>query len=271
MEPAALAAQQAAIQDVRARFERGELTADAFERALDALLLARDAEECRIILRALPASPLASLAALEPPRAPAAPLPAPAAPLPAPAPAAFAPTPRKRIVAVMSQTKKVRRPWRLDPNAHAVAVMGEVKLDLRLAELPPHALLRVTAVMGTVMLYVPLGVRVSVRSTAVMSDVGALDEHASGVVAFGHEEHAPDDDPGTPRLEIEVFALMSNVQVVLAGPRTATISELVRGTVEAAVSGFRRGLQQGTSPRPPLPDAAPDPADPRLRRTSSLR
>src|SRR5579884_3864800 len=210
MEPADLATQQAAIQEVRARFERGELSSDTFERALDALLLAHDAEECRIILRSLPISPLASLAALEPPRPPAAP------PSPAPVPAGLVPAPRKRIVAVLSQAKKMRRPWRLDPSAHAVAVMGEVKLDLRLAELPPHASLRVTAVMGTVVLYVPLGVRVSVRSTAVMSDIGALGEHASGVVAFGHEEHAPDEDPAAPRLEVEVFALMSNVQVVLA-------------------------------------------------------
>src|SRR5579872_5490300 len=125
VQPGAVAAQRAAIQEARTRYERGELTYDAFRRALDALVLARDAAECQAILDALPVSPLAALSALDAP--------------PLPIPTTAAPPERKRIVAFMSQVKKLRRPWQLGESTDAIAFMGEIKLDLRLAELPPQA------------------------------------------------------------------------------------------------------------------------------------
>src|SRR5262249_499342 len=126
VEPTPLQAQQAAIQEVRARYERGELSFEDFRRVLDALVLARHADECEAILHALPESSGArALAALDPP-----------APL---APAPVVETPRRRMVAFMGQVKKLRRTWRLEPSTHTVAFMGEVDLDLNLAELPPQA------------------------------------------------------------------------------------------------------------------------------------
>ena len=243
MEPTTPTAQQAAVQEARARYERGELSYDTFRRALDALMLAQNADECAAILRALPASPLVALTALDKPVPPA---PAPPAPL----------ARRKRYVAVMSQTKKVRRRWHLAPRTSAVAVMGEVRLDLNQADLPPQASLRVTAVMGTVLIHVPRGVRVTVRSTALLGDVNALGEHASGVVAFGHEEHVPSPDSATsappaasdpPRLDIHVFALMSNVQIRLTDRPLVSVGEVVREMVAFAAEGIHRGLQQRAS------------------------
>lgn len=241
MQPTTLEAQQAALREVRARYERGELTSETFERALDALLMARDAEDCAAVLAALPPHPLAALAALD-----TAPPPSPPAP-----PATARDT--RRIVAFMSETKKLRRPWRLAASMQTLALMGEVKLDLRLAELPPQATMRVSAIMGSVVLYVPRTVRVTVRSSVYLSDVDALGEHTSGVVTFGHEEHAPPSGTASgPTLDVEVFALMGNVRVVLVDERGVTIRELVRDAVQAATDGIARGLRQGSAPRPTI-------------------
>ena len=74
---------------------------------LDRIVAAGSAKECDAILRELPASPAAPLAALNPPL---------------PAPAVFS---AQAIVAVMGQTKKLRRAWVLRPEAHVTGFMGE--------------------------------------------------------------------------------------------------------------------------------------------------
>jgi len=238
-EPTALAAQRAAIQAARTRYERGDLSYDAFRRALDALVLARDSAECQTILDALPVSPLAALAALDSP--------------PPTSPVTASPPHHKRIIAFMSQIKKLRRPWQLGESTHAVAFMGEIKLDLRLAGLPSQGKLYVTAVMGAVTILVPRSVRVTVHSTIIMSDTHALGEGVTGMFGFGHEEHAPASGPATAQLDIEVFSLMGNVKIVLTGERpTVSVSELVRDALRAVAAGAQRGLRQGASQYPSL-------------------
>lgn len=238
-EPAAVKAQRAAIQEARSRYERGELTYDAFRRALDAIVLARNTDECQAILAALPTAPLATLSALEasPPMA-----------------AAAAPRERQRITAFMSQVKKIRRPWKLEANARALALMGEIKLDLCLAELPPHATLRVTAFMGTIIIYVPRSVRVAVRSRVIMGAVVALGETVNGVIASGHDEHAPPPGTTPPLLDIEVACYMGNVRVVLTdGAAPISISELVRNALRAIATEAARGLREGARQYSALP------------------
>lgn len=233
VDPTAPAAQQAAIQEVRARYERGHLSFEAFRRALDALLLARNADECEVILRELPASPSATLAALETTDL---------------APPDVAPQPRhKWIAAFMGQTQKMRRPWRLAPRTHVYAFMGDVKLDLNLAELPTQAQVQVVAVMGSVTLYVPRGTHVSVRSAVVLGDTNAMSESISGVVAFGHEEHTASQVPSSAHLQVDVFAMMASVKVALTDGPTVSIRELLRDVVQSAADGVRRGLAQGAS------------------------
>jgi cell wall-active antibiotic response 4TMS protein YvqF len=233
VEPTPLQAQQAAIQEVRVRYERGELSFDDFKRALDALMLARDADECQAVLRALPASSHATaLAALDPPA-----LPAVSAPL------------------VEGQRKRI------------VAFMGEVQLDLNLAELPPQVNMQLSVIMGSVILYVPPSARVTVRSTVLLGEANALGENTNGVVAFGHEQHDPADAAPRADIEIEAFILMGSVKVVLAEKPPVSISEMVRNALRAAAEGMQRGLQAPApqasldAPRgqPQLPRAAEPP------------
>ena len=184
MEPTPLQAQQAAIQEVRARYERGELSFEDFKRALDALVLAQDADECQAILQALP--PLIPQRHWR--RSTACPAP------PVPAPQVM--RQRKRMVAFMGQVKKCAAPG--GSNQHdTVAFMGEVNLDLNLADLPPQAKMQLTVIMGEVTIYVPPSARVTVRSTVLLSEVNALGESTNGVVGFGHEQHDP--RAGLPR------------------------------------------------------------------------
>jgi Cell wall-active antibiotics response 4TMS YvqF len=233
-ESALLAAQRLAIQDLRSRFEYGELPVETFRETLDALVLARDTVECQSLMSRLPVAPLSVLSALEPASA-----------------VLVAPVyPHRRIVAFMSQIKKTRRPWRLAPLMHAVAIMGDVQLDLSKAELPPRAKMRIYSIMGAVRVLVPKDVRVIVRSTALLGGVKALGEGVSGVIAFGHEEHEPAaaadmaTAPTSPRsqIEIEIFVLMGDAHIKLIEAQIPTIGALVRDVLQAAATGMRRGL-----------------------------
>jgi Cell wall-active antibiotics response LiaF, C-terminal len=226
-----LAAQRTAIQDLRARFERGELPIETFRETLDSLVLARDPDECQSLMRQLPDAQLAVLSALEPASALLV------------TPVYY---PHRRIVAFMSAVKKLRRPWRLAPLTRVVAFMGDVQLDLSKADVPPQARIRVYSIMGSVRILAPKDIHVTVRSTALLGDVNALGESVSGVAAWGHEEHEPslEAEPVDARaqVEIEAFTLMGNVHVKLIEPQIPTIGSLVRDVLQAAAMGVRRGL-----------------------------
>lgn len=251
-----VAAQRNAILQIRGRYERGELPFDTFRDGLDALTKAQAPEECAAILRDLPHSPLATLAALEPS--------APSASAQAPAPAA-----RRHITAFMSETKKIRNTWSLAPDTHVRAMMGAVKLDLRRAQLPPQAHMTISATMSEVIVYVPDDVQVTVRSSAIMSEVKALGESVAGVIASSHEEYIPAQGEPRARLVIEVSALMGAVNIAKVSANAATvvdIADIARDTLRAALEGMRRGWENGgqgeslpsPSTRPGLPGASAD-------------
>lgn len=248
-----VAAQRSAILQLRARYERGELPFDAFRTALDAITEAQNPEDCANILRDLPHSPLATLAALEPlPQAPQ--LPSVRAPMAPMAPAA----PRKRISAFMSETKKTRSAWTLAPNTHVRAMMGSIRLDMRRAQLPPEAYLRVKVTMGEVIILVPDDVAVSVRSTAIMGEVIAMGESVAGMIASGEEEHIPTHTEPRARLTIDVSTLMGSVNVRLVNNTTTAISDMARDALRAALEGVRRGFENGSYGAPlPAPNAPP--------------
>jgi hypothetical protein len=211
MQQRALAAQQSAIGEVRGRYERGEISIEAFKRALDALLLARTAEECQAILDELPAAPGKALDALAPRVVAAAPA---------------EPSRMGWLVALMGGVNRTRRPWHLAAQTFGLAVMGGIELDLRLASLPQEGILRILAVMGGATIRVPPGVRVTVRSAVVMGGVNALGEDTGGMIAFGHAQSAFPVGAAEPtsQLEIQVIAIMGGVEVKQVPARPAAVS-----------------------------------------------
>jgi hypothetical protein len=88
----------------------------------------------------------------------------------APLPEAFAPE-RDRIVSVMAQTRR-HGLWQLPRHLDLWSVMSETHLDLTEARLSPGVTeIHIRAVMATVKVIVPPGVRVVVQPSAFMADV----------------------------------------------------------------------------------------------------
>jgi hypothetical protein len=112
-----------------------------------------------------------------------------------------APVEREWVVAVMGDTKRQGR-WRVERPLAAVAVMGDVVLDLRGAEVPQGEVdITATAVMGDVKIYVPDGVDVQLSGIAVMGDKKvAVREAPAGQTA--------------PKVVVRATAIMGDVKVI---------------------------------------------------------
>jgi hypothetical protein len=112
-----------------------------------------------------------------------------------------APADREWVVAVMGDSKRQGR-WRVERPLAAVAVMGEVVLDLRGAEVPQGRVdVIATAVMGDVKIYVPDGVDVQLSGIAVMGDKKVqVREAPAGRTA--------------PKVMVKATAVMGDVKVI---------------------------------------------------------
>ncbi len=237
MDTQAHTTQDAAIAQVRARYERGDISFEAFKRALDALILARTPTEFDAILRELPPSPMTALAALDRVPAPVAP------PM-----FDLGGGEVERISAIMGNTKKLTRPWRLGERTQVSAVMGDVKLDLNLAALPRHAVLHVSATMASITLYVPRTARVRVRASSFLGAIDALGERHDGIVTSSYEEQLPSDGGEDVTLDIRASTVMGEIKIISTDGPTVSWTELAHAALRGVADGIRRGLQSGTSP-----------------------
>ncbi|MEV0229424.1 DUF1707 domain-containing protein [Nonomuraea sp. NPDC050786] len=128
-------------------------------------------------------------------------LPSGAMPAPAPAPVRHEGRKRRWFVGIMGDTKR-RGTWRIDQELGAVAVMGDVLLDLREAEVRTDMVdITAVSVMGDVKIIVPDGVNVDLDGVAVMGDkkVDVL-EAAPGM--------------NVPVVRVRAYAVMGDVKVV---------------------------------------------------------
>lgn len=197
--------QQAAMRVLRERYERGEIAFESFRRGLDALLLARNADECQVILNGLPQLPISKLDHLD----------ALSQPSTTPAPLQRSSQP-KRLVAFFSEVKRVQRAWKLAPDTTGGAIFGEMKLDLNLAALPPQATMTLSAVFGQVTIYVPQTARVRVRASAFMGEVNIFGESSGGIFVRDEviSEGTTPDQPETTTIDLEVRAVFGEVQII---------------------------------------------------------
>ncbi len=200
----ALTPQQQAIQEVRTRYERGILTFNQFEYALNALLQAQSPEQCEAIVQELPSSPNTALDALTPQAGGT------------PAPVMSRGPSSDWLVAIMGGRQRLKRPWRLPQQMKAIMFMGGMQLDLNLAALPPHGVIQIFAMMGGAQIYVPRSLHVVVHAVCLLGGVNVLGEGSGGIISFSSEESLPpgfSTDP-TPVLEIQVFTLMGGVEII---------------------------------------------------------
>ncbi len=202
-QQSALTPQQEAIRQVRERYERGDLSFDRFEYALNALLAAQTPEECQAIVQELPSSPVSALDTPAPQQAVPPALPT-------------APRHTRWWVAFMGGVRRMSRPWKLAEQTIGIAVMGGIEVDLSLAALPHQGVIRIFTMWGGAKIFVPRSVDVSVRHFVMMGGVNALGESSGGIISFNHEESQAMRGPGatTPQLEIQVFALMGGAEII---------------------------------------------------------
>ena len=108
---------------------------------------------------------------------------------------------REWVVAVMGDSRR-EGGWRVERPLSAVAVMGDVVLDLRGAEVP-HGNVDITAVavMGDVKVYVPDGVDVELSGFAVMGDKKV------------RVREAPPGQP-SPKVVVRATVVMGDVKVL---------------------------------------------------------
>jgi hypothetical protein len=123
----------------------------------------------------------------------------------APAPAASSPDrpgkKRRWYVAVMGDSKR-RGKWRVDDEIGAVAVMGDVTIDLREAEVRSNEVeVLAISVMGDVKIIVPDGVDVDLSGVAIMGDKKVqVVEAPSG--------------QNVPVIRVRAYAVMGNVKII---------------------------------------------------------
>ncbi|MEU4695989.1 DUF1707 SHOCT-like domain-containing protein [Nonomuraea dietziae] len=125
-----------------------------------------------------------------------------------PAEGTYAPSPvpspsRKRrwFVAIMGDTKR-RGKWKVEQELGAVAVMGDVVLDLREAEVRTNVIdVTAVSVMGDVKIIVPDGVDVDLDGMAIMGDKKVdVMEAAPGM--------------NVPVVRVHAYAVMGDVKVI---------------------------------------------------------
>lgn len=110
--------------------------------------------------------------------------------------------PRSRLLAFMSSTRRVGR-WAVPRDLRLIALMSDSKLDLTSAALPVGGVvnIEVTAIMASVRIIVPPGMRVISEMHSLMADVGSnADELDSGI---GH----------APVIRVTGTAFMAEVKV----------------------------------------------------------
>ncbi len=197
--PDLAAAQQGALLEVRSRYERGEISFDDFRRAFDQILRAEDAAQCTAIVQALPHSPLSVLDALDRHSAQAAPI---------------SRTGTRWLVSIIGELNRLRRPWRMGAQTNTLSLIGEVNLDLSLAEIPRNGVLRVFSLIGEVNIFVPKTIDVTVQSFALIGEINALGESHGGIFTFCHEEEeAKDHRADTSHLTIQVVSLIGEANI----------------------------------------------------------
>lgn len=112
------------------------------------------------------------------------------------------------FVGIMSSAVRKGR-WVLQPNSHALAVMGECVLDLRGAEvLASHSHITAVAVMGAIRVIVPEGIDVDLDGLAIMG---------AKTMRIGNTSPLP----GSPMIRVTALALMGEVSVVTKAPKGA--------------------------------------------------
>ncbi|MEU9884219.1 DUF1707 domain-containing protein [Sphaerisporangium sp. NPDC051011] len=183
------AEREAVVEHLRQASVEGRLTLAELTERTEAAYLAVTQAELAQVTADIPGSP----AAPGPAPAPYPPYAAPAAPRSGRA--------RRWYAAIMSETKRKGK-WRVEDEIGAAAVMGEVTIDLREAEVRTNRIdIVATAVMGSVKIIVPDGVDVELEGVAIMGE---------------KKVHVIEAPPGqnVPVVRVRAYVVMGEVKII---------------------------------------------------------
>src|SRR3954471_9553602 len=164
--PSLARAREQKINELSTHFANDDLSLDDLERRIERVYKAISMEDLELIT-----ADLRSAAPLVDPRAAAR---GDVSPLRESSSGMTVPPVRARLVAFMSSTRRVGR-WAVPRDLRFVAVMSDSKIDLTSASLPIGGVvnIEITAVMASVRIIVPPGMRVINEIHSVMADVGS--------------------------------------------------------------------------------------------------
>jgi predicted membrane protein len=109
--------------------------------------------------------------------------------------------------------------------------LGQVKLDLSLASLPPQGVLEVVVPIGEVVIYVPREVQVTLSAFALIGEVQALGEERSGVFARLHEEVFPAESlsaASAPHVELRLKTFIGSVKVIRVDGPVLALKDMIK-------------------------------------------
>ncbi len=187
-----------ALREVRARYEHGDVSFDDFNHAFNTILKSKDPAEYTRVLASLPdSSPMSVLDEIDQPYS---------------KPKHRIPN-NRNLFTLIGELQRTRKPWRMGIHTNAVALIGELTLDLSLAELPDNGILNIVTLIGETTIYIPRSLSVEIRSVNLIGEINILGESRSGILNFCHEEY-DGAYPHKKHLIIHVVSIVGEVNIV---------------------------------------------------------
>ena len=200
--PSLARAREVKIEELSAHFANDDLSLEDLERRIEQVYRASSAAELERITSDLRGAAMV----------PADYVRANVVPGRAGAPATYE-VPNARMLSLMSTTKRVGR-WALARKLELLAIMSETRIDLTHAVLQPGVSeIHIRAVMASIKVIVPPGVRVIVDAHSVMANVQSRADDAS----------ATPPTPGEAIVRLTGYAFMADVNVVVRRREDALI------------------------------------------------
>ena len=135
------------------------------------------------------------------------------------------------MAGTVGELKQMQRPWRLEPHTKVRMWLGQVKLDLSLATLPPNGVLEVFVPLGEIEIFVPREMHITLNAFALVGEVKALGEERNGIFARLHEAEFPAEAiqaGSAPHLEIRLKTIMGSVKVKRVNKPVLALKDMIK-------------------------------------------
>ena len=106
--------------------------------------------------------------------------------------------------------------WQMPASMRALAVMGNIELDLMQAEIPHESMAEVVAIFGNVEIRVPPHLRVVVDGDATVGNFAVI------------QQTPMTTDPSAPVLHVKARAFMGSIEITVVDPNKKGVIETLK-------------------------------------------